>query len=206
MTNRRTEQRISTKLPIEGGAAGCWTVIRHRACRIVIEKRDAGNLAQDAAHLAADAPFERRAAGPVEAAVRDLGTLPPPLAVDIHTLALRFAALMNVPAVRLRLEGITTDACRKIHADYTDVRLITTCFGPGTDYIQASADPVEANLVRLSSGDIALFKGRLFGDDHEPCFHRSPPIVQTEGRRLVLVIDTPLDEAMTPQTGIPLRK
>lgn len=197
---------MSTQLPVEGGPAGCWTAIRQRACRIVIEKREVGHLARDAAHLAADAPFERRAAGPVEAAVRDLGTLPPSLGADIHKLALRFAALMNVPEVRLRLEGITTDACRKIHADYTDVRLITTYFGPGTDYIQASADPVEANLVRLSSGDIALFKGRLFGDDHEPCFHRSPPIVQTEGRRLVLVIDTQLDEALTPQIGIPSRK
>lgn len=181
---------------VDIGAADCWTAIYQASCPIVVEKRHANAFEQAAARLAAKGPFERRSAGPVGEAVRALGPLPPLLAADILTLARRFAALMNVQEVRLRLEGLVTDACRKIHADYTDVRLITTYSGPGTDYIPAAAGLSEENLRRLSTGDIALFKGRSFAEDHEPCFHRSPQIARSGLRRLVLVIDTPQDEGI----------
>jgi hypothetical protein len=128
-------------------------------------------------------------------AVQALGQIPLELRADIHDLATRFAALMGVPTVRIRLEAINTNACRRVHADYTDLRLISTYWGPGTEYVPAGQEPPDAGLVRLAAGHVALFKGRLFGDGHAPCFHRSPPAGDTGERRLVLVIDTPLDEA-----------
>jgi hypothetical protein len=100
----------------------------------------------------------------------------------------------------LRLEGITTDACRRIHADYTDLRLITTYAGPGTDYLPRFATPNEGNLQRLATGDIGLFKGRLHAAGHEPCLHRSPPIAGTGAARLVLVIDSQLAGARAVET------
>lgn len=172
--------------------AETWAAVHLRDRSIVIEPRALGELAEIGKALAEQAPFERRGEGAVDAAVAALGQIPPALAQDIRSLALRFAALMGVPAVRLRLEGVTTNACRKVHTDYTDVRLITTYFGPGTDYVP-SGGSAEA-LERISTGHVALFKGRLFGEGHAPCLHRSPPVGDTGERRLVLVIDTPLDE------------
>lgn len=179
---------------VDRGTARCWTAIRQQFCSIVIEKRDAQKLAREAQSLVASAPFERKGVGPVDAALHNLGPLPPMLAADIRQLGLRFAALMNVQEIRIRLEGIMTNACRKIHADYTDLRLITTYAGPGSEYIPANAEPAEANLKALNPGEIALFKGRMFADGHRPCFHRSPQIEGSRLSRLVLVIDTPLDD------------
>ena len=90
--------------------------------------------------------------------------------------------------MRVRLEGVIGNACWKVHADYTDPRLITTDAGPGTDY--APHGEGDCCLERVPTGAIGLFKGRKFAPDHLPCFHRSPPIIDTGERRLMLVIDT----------------
>lgn len=178
-------------LPVGRGTARCWTAIRQQACQIVVEKRDARIFAEEARALLTGAPFAHRAEGPIEAVLVDLSSLPPLLAADIRQLATRFAELMHVQDIRLRLEAITTNACHKIHSDYTDLRLITTYSGSGPEYVPAGAEPAEASLKALATGDIALFKGRLFAVGHEPCFHRSPRIEGSGSSRLVLVIDTP---------------
>lgn len=172
-----------------------WQKIRHADSPILVEPRTLARLAALAEPLARSAPFELRGQGPVADAVQALGEIPVELREDIRDLATRFAALMGVPAVRIRLEAINTNACRKVHADYTDLRLITTYWGPGTDYVPPAQEPLETNLVRLPAGHVALFKGRLFGEGHTPCFHRSPPVSDTGELRLVLVIDTPFDES-----------
>lgn len=172
-----------------------WQTIRHADCPILVEPRTLAGLAALAEPLARSAPFELRGQGPVADAVQALGEIPVELREDIRDLATRFAALMGVPAVRIRLEAINTNACRKVHADYTDLRLITTYWGPGTEYVPAGKEPLDSNLVRLPAGHVALFKGRLFGEGHAPCFHRSPPVGDTGERRLVLVIDTPINES-----------
>lgn len=115
--------------------------------------------------------------------------LPAALAADIAALAARFAALMAVDTVRLRLERIEGDACRRFHADYTDLRLVTTYAGPGTDVRETTAD--DAPVVRLAAGQIGLFKGRLHPGKPPVLLHRSPPVAGCGTPRLVLVIDTP---------------
>jgi hypothetical protein len=172
-----------------------WAAISSPTTSLVVIPRDIGGLADYAEMLATDTPFERRAEGTVAEALAGLGDLSEPLRADIAELASCFAALMAVGSVRIRLEVINTNACRKVHADYTDLRLITTYWGKGTDYVPFGLDPLEDNLVRLAAGDVALFKGRLFSEDHAPCFHRSPPVGDTKEQRLVLVIDTPPNEA-----------
>lgn len=117
-----------------------------------------------------------------------LGGLPAELTADIVQLAERFAALMAVPNVRLRLERIETDACRKWHLDYTDLRLVVTYRGPGTQFRLSEAGAIE----QIAEQQVALFKGRDFGAQHAMISHRSPPIAGTGIVRLVLVIDTPL--------------
>lgn len=166
-----------------------WDAIHHPQTRIVIDK-DAVLLPRgDIEPLLDIAPFGYRAAGRPETLLAELPPLPESLGRCIAVLAARFASLMQCEAVRVRLEGVTGNACRKVHADYTDLRLICTLAGPGTDY--ALDDDPEGQLTRLPTGAIGLFKGHAFGEGHRPCLHRSPPIEDSGERRLVLVIDTP---------------
>lgn len=130
-----------------------------------------------------------RLAGSPDELKAALGFLPAALAADIDELVRRFATLTGKPAVRLRLEAVDGDACRKFHADYTDLRLVTTYAGPGTDIRQTPAE--DAPVTRIGAGDIALFKGKLFPGQPPVLFHRSPPIEGTGERRIVLVLDTP---------------
>ncbi|MCJ2183592.1 DUF1826 domain-containing protein [Novosphingobium sp. 1949] len=116
------------------------------------------------------------------------------LATEVAELGRRFAAILACPAVRIRLEVIRTDACRKFHADYVTARLITTLVGPGTQWI--TADRPET-VHEMTCGAVGLFKGRAWVDrngapreDAEPpILHRSVPLSQRGGARLLLVLD-----------------
>lgn len=119
----------------------------------------------------------------------------PALVADVAELAMLAAPLMQTHAVDLRLEIVTGDACRKFHADYVPLRLITSYAGPGSQWLSnddaaalAQGIAIEQLEVRqLLAGEVALFKGKLLTDS--PIIHRSPPIAGTGQRRLVLVIN-----------------
>lgn len=171
-----------------------WSRIFARDCPIVIEPRHMPLSDYDIAPLLAKAPFVVRAEGKLGELAPQLAELPQSLVADIRSLAMRFAELTGAASLRVRVEGVTTNACKKVHSDYTDVRLITTYAGPGTDYAP-HGDP-DCCLERMPVGAIGLFKGRLFArltseNGHAPCLHRSPPIEGSGMKRLVLVIDTP---------------
>lgn len=129
------------------------------------------------------------------------------LAHDIGELAGRFAALLRIERVAIRLEVVETDACRRFHADYVAVRLICTYTGPGTQWLAnddaaalaPGAEPPAATIRSIATGDVALFKGRDRSDT--PIVHRSPPIVGTGARRLVLVIDPARPNQPAAATG-----
>lgn len=166
-----------------------WSRILDPSVRIVIDEHAQVMNPAEAGDLLADAPFGHAIAGTPDQLVAQLPPLPAGLAASIPVLAGRFAALMGCDTVRLRLEGIIGNACRKVHADYTDLRLICTLAGPGTQY--ALGDDPDAPLEEVPTSAVALFKGRQFANGHAACLHRSPPIEGTGERRLVLVIDTP---------------
>lgn len=118
---------------------------------------------------------------------------------DIAGLVSRFAALAHTGTVRLRLDAITGDACRRWHRDCVPLRLVCTYRGPGTQWVppalgasalaQPDADAPQA-LV-FDAGDVALFKGCGWpGQAHDGgIVHRSPRIAGTGITRLVLVLD-----------------
>ena len=113
----------------------------------------------------------------------------------IVPLASNFAALMACDALRIRLDVIETDACRRFHADQVTVRLLMPLVGPGTQWTHANAAP-QIPEGELQVGDVGLFKGRVWAE--EPVIlHRSPPIAGTDIMRLLLVID--------PGSGLPSR-
>ena len=157
-----------------------------------IEAREPPLSAATLGAMLALQPFIRRHEGELAGLRADLADLPGDLAEDIAVLASRFAALMNTTAVRIRIERVDSNTCKNVHTDYTDVRLITTYAGPGTDY--APHGDGDCCLERLQTGAVALFKGRTYAADHPACPHRSPPIAGTGASRLVLVIDTPMQD------------
>jgi hypothetical protein len=163
-----------------------WQTVLARSVPVLVLARPAP--VDPATALAAVEGSSRLAGSPDElkAALR---YLPPALAADIDDLVRRFAALTGKATVRLRLEAVDGDACRKFHADYTDLRLVTTYAGPGTDIRQTPAE--DAPITRIGTGDIALFKGKLFPGEPPVLLHRSPSIEGTGERRVVLVLDTP---------------
>ncbi|MEP2102538.1 MAG: DUF1826 domain-containing protein [Parasphingorhabdus sp.] len=115
------------------------------------------------------------------------------LQIDILALANRFAQVMQTELVEIRLEHVTTNACKKFHTDYVTARLITTYLGQGTQWLDGEdaadcdcGDP--HNIQQMKAGDVALFKGRLWSQD-VPAIHRSPPIEGTGEERLILVIN-----------------
>jgi hypothetical protein len=178
---------VGEKCPEADLSGERWESIFRTDTPIAILERGCAVAEQAVQSLLVNAPFARQGEGSVLKAVRQLGRLPDTLSRDIEGLAVRFGRMMGSNTVRIRLEGVTTDACRKLHTDYTDVRLITTYAGPGTEYRTTD----DGELQRVPTTAIALVKGRLFPGGHPPCWHRSPPLNDTGERRIVLVIDTP---------------
>lgn len=112
---------------------------------------------------------------------------------DIAELAHRFCDLMETDEVEVRLEVVTTDACRKFHGDYVKARLITTYLGEGTQWLEEAdvarvslgLEPLE--IKQLGAGDVGIFKGKLATE--RPAIHRSPPIGSMGEKRILLVLN-----------------
>ncbi|MDG6077709.1 DUF1826 domain-containing protein [Erythrobacter litoralis] len=166
-----------------------WEDIRSHDYYLVVEARDPEPLATATDLLLDRAPFSWIGKGSADEALAELRSLPPAIAQDIRSLASRFADLTGSASIRIRLEQIVTNSCRKVHVDYTDLRLITTYAGPGTQ-VAIGNDPKAQSLYDIPTGHVGLFKGRRYAEGHEPCYHRSPPVGDTGEKRLVLVIDT----------------
>lgn len=120
---------------------------------------------------------------------------------DVAQLAARFAAIARVQTIRLRLEAIDDDACRRWHRDFVPLRLLCTYRGPGTQWVEpthaarALAEP-EAEIEdarSLRTGDVGLLKGCGWagqGSD-SGIAHRSPRLAGSGRVRLLLAIDLP---------------
>jgi hypothetical protein len=110
-----------------------------------------------------------------------------PLREDALSCAALLAQIAGAGAVRLRLECIADDACRRFHADNVALRLLCTYLGPGTEWLPDPAAP--DRLRRMPPLAVALLKGRGWGDGGAACVHRSPPIAGLGVRRLLLAVD-----------------
>ncbi len=170
-----------------------WTAIHSPDCPLHLEPRDPPLSSATLVEMLARPPAMFKYEGTSDRIADHYADLPADLVADVVTLARRFAAVMRVAMVRVRIERTDSNACRKVHADVTDVRLITTYAGPGTDVAPHASedDRSDCCLERVPTGWIGLFKGRTYHPDHPPCYHRSPPAGDMGEKRLVLVIDTP---------------
>ena len=113
---------------------------------------------------------------------------------DITSLADMFSNLMSVRVLRLRLDVITHNACRKFHVDAITARLICTYRGTGTQY-GVSTNGTDPNRVFTvpTGAPIVLRGSRWLEQPPTGLLHRSPPIEGTGETRLVLVVDPVFD-------------
>lgn len=113
---------------------------------------------------------------------------------DIAALADIFAGLMQARWLRLRLDVVTTNACRRFHIDAVTARLVCTYRGTGTQY-GIGADGAEPRRVfTVPTGAPILLRGTLWPESpRSGLLHRSPPIEGTGETRFVLVLD-PVDD------------
>ncbi len=117
---------------------------------------------------------------------------------DIDDLAREFGRLTGARTFLVRLEAITNDGCSRFHADNVRYRMVTTYFGPGTQWI---APPYAADVQhdmsfssdairQLGAGWIALMRGKKVETKGIPgMLHRSPPMKGIDRPRLFLAID-----------------
>ena len=113
---------------------------------------------------------------------------------DITRLSKLFSSLMKVKFVRLRLDVVSTDSCRKPHVDAISGRLICTYRGTGTQYGFSTDDGDPKSFLTTPTGSPILLRGTLWPENpFLGLLHRSPPIEGSGETRFVLVIDPIID-------------
>lgn len=120
------------------------------------------------------------------------------LASDIAALGFLMGEIMETPLLHLRLDVVSTNACRRFHVDNMTARMLCTYRGSGTQLAQpgAAASPLSVSLCSA-----VLLRGRRWpGTEKTGLLHRSPPIEGTGETRLLAVIDPAFDH----KPGAPL--
>ncbi|MFS4581480.1 DUF1826 domain-containing protein [Phaeobacter sp. C3_T13_0] len=114
---------------------------------------------------------------------------------DIAALADTFSAIMKPPLLRLRLDRVTTNACRKFHVDALSARLICTYRGAATQFAIRDNRAEPAHIFDAPTGSPIILRGTLWPEQPSTgLLHRSPPIEGTGETRLVLVLDPIFEE------------
>lgn len=109
---------------------------------------------------------------------------------DVVAPAALFSEIMDSPLLRLRLDVITTNACRKFHIDAVKARLICTYRGHATQYGNGAVGEEPVEVHDLPTGAPMILRGTQWPSGAAPgLLHRSPPIEGTGETRLVLVLD-----------------
>lgn len=113
---------------------------------------------------------------------------------DVSDLVARFAQMMQAPYLRVRLDVINTNACRKFHIDAIHARLICTYRGTGTQYGISTDGQDPTRVFTVATGAPMIMRGTLWPQTPPSgLLHRSPPIAGTGETRLVLVLDPVFD-------------
>ncbi|MEM9212159.1 MAG: DUF1826 domain-containing protein [Pseudomonadota bacterium] len=118
---------------------------------------------------------------------------------DVAALAALFADITKSQYLRVRLDPVTTNSCRKFHVDAMIARLICTYRGSGTQYGTAVNGSDPEHIAAVTTGSPMVMRGTLWPElPASDLKHRSPPIEGTGETRLLLVIDPVSDLAEDP--------
>ena len=118
------------------------------------------------------------------------------LVADINDLVIEFSNITRSDYVDVRLECVSHDACWKFHRDSVEIRLLTTYWGPGTEWVRRvqaeqamqTQKGFKGPIEQLKNGDVAIFKG-CGNSLNRGVVHRSPPISDTGLTRLLLCLN-----------------
>ena len=109
---------------------------------------------------------------------------------DIAALAAMFSNIMDSRYLRMRLDVIETNACRKFHIDAVTARLICTYRGHATQYGNVATGAEPKDIYGVPTGSRIILRGTSWPSTSKPgLLHRSPPIEGSGETRLVLVLD-----------------
>lgn len=115
---------------------------------------------------------------------------------DASALAEIFANVMQAEYLRLRLDVVDTNACRKFHIDAVKARLVCTYRGTGTQYGLSENGQDPAQILTVPTGAPIVLRGTRWPETPlSSLLHRSPPIAGTGETRLLLVLDPVEDPA-----------
>ncbi len=108
-----------------------------------------------------------------------------PLIADVDSLVQLFASLFNLSRVELRVEVTDRQSCPKFHCDNVYVRLLTTYYGPTTEYI----DVRSPELIQQAPLNAFVFlKGHKHPTYRDRMLHRSPQ-VQSGTKRFCVILN-----------------
>lgn len=116
---------------------------------------------------------------------------------DIAALADIFTDLMQAEYLRLRLDVVDTNACRKFHVDMLTARLICTYRGTGTQYGNAVDEADPQQVFTVPGGSPIILRGKKWPEQpRSGLLHRSPPVEGTGETRLLMVLDPISDPSL----------
>lgn len=109
---------------------------------------------------------------------------------DAAALAAIFADVMNVSYLRLSMEVVKTNTCRKFHISAVTARLICTYRGKGTQVGVSRNGDNPDNVTTVPTGSPIILRGTAWPESPMTgLVHRSPSIEEKDEARLVLVLD-----------------
>lgn len=180
---------------------------------IAIWQRATGERLKDAVNdlLAARPQFEKAMIVSPDGAHAEIveatgGDAPAEFADSVAELVDMFCYLFELQRAGLRLATLNRAMCPRFHVDRVLCRLVTTYHGVATEWLphqsvdrsklglgskglpdlEAGLFTNEAEVQRLSCGDVALLKGELWaGNEDAGLVHRSPAVPAGESRLLM---------------------
>lgn len=123
---------------------------------------------------------------------------------DVAFLAKDFLRMSSTGAGTLHLRLVDNDACTKFHLDGYDLRLFTTYYGQGTEWLPEEAVNRSAlgksnelivrspDLIqRMETYEVGILKGEIPNiiNDTPGIVHRSPAIAGTGQKRIIMRLD-----------------
>lgn len=119
---------------------------------------------------------------------------------DIAQVMEHYCQIMDLSSLRVRLDKVDSDGCRRFHIDNMSVRLLCTYIGPATEWLPSTSierregqkDHYDHSCIKsLPHLSVCLLKGRKHPTHRGTIYHRSPPIAAAGLRRFVLCLDGP---------------
>lgn len=109
---------------------------------------------------------------------------------DIAQLADMFSHVVPAPYLRMRLDVVKTNACRRFHIDAVTARLVCTYRGTGTQFGTSDGGAEPGRIFTVPTCSPIILRGTLWPESPKSgLLHRSPPIEGTGETRLMLVFD-----------------